>query len=175
MVEYLHDRSCCRTLFATHYHELTELARSLPAVRNLNVAVREWDDHIVFLHKIVEGAADKSYGIHVAQLAGVPPEVNARATEILSQLESHSGKRKAESGSSAGESSLRLDAPSRTPSSPNGHYLQMTLFETANHPLLDTIRGVDLNTKTPLEIQQLVQQWQTQLAGEGTVAQSKPR
>ena len=77
----------CRTLFATHYHELTDLAQTLPGVRNLNVAVKEWEDHVVFLHKIVPGAADKSYGIHVARLAGVPRSVNERAKQILAQLE----------------------------------------------------------------------------------------
>src|SRR5262249_49389472 len=78
VVEYLHDAVGCRTLFATHYLELTDLAQSLPNVRNLNVAVKEWEDHVVFLHRIVPGAADKSYGIHVARLAGVPREVNER-------------------------------------------------------------------------------------------------
>ena len=73
IVEHLHDHIGCRTLFATHYHELTDLAGTLAlASRNLNVAVKEWEDHVVFLHKIVAGAADKSYGIHVARLAGVP-------------------------------------------------------------------------------------------------------
>ena len=76
VVEHLHDRIGCRTLFATHYHELTDLAQSLSGVRNWNVAVREWNEKLVFLHKIVPGAADKSYGIHVARLAGVPREVN---------------------------------------------------------------------------------------------------
>ena len=77
IVEYLHDQIGCRTLFATHYHELTDLAADAArSVRNLNVAVREWEDQVVFLHKIVDGAADKSYGIHVARLAGVPREVN---------------------------------------------------------------------------------------------------
>jgi len=174
VVEHLHDAIGCRTLFATHYHELTDLEETLCGVANLNVAVQEWEGQVVFLHKIVAGAADKSYGIHVAQLAGVPPEVNERAKEILAQLESQSGKRQAESGDSDENSSRRLDAPHRTPSS-NGQHLQMTLFETADHPLLDTIRGVDLNTKTPLEIQQLVQRWQEQLSGEGAVSQSKPR
>src|SRR4030095_14790796 len=87
IVEHLHDAVGCRTLFATHYHELTDLAQSLSGVRNLNVAVKEWQDHVVFLHKIVPGAADKSYGIHVARLAGVPRAVNERAKQILAQLE----------------------------------------------------------------------------------------
>ena len=75
VVEHLHDHIGCRTLFATHYHELTDLEESLAGVKNFNVAVREWQDDVIFLHKIVEGAADKSYGIHVARLAGVPREV----------------------------------------------------------------------------------------------------
>ncbi|HEX4056648.1 MAG TPA: DNA mismatch repair protein MutS [Tepidisphaeraceae bacterium] len=75
-----------RTLFATHYHELTDLARRIKGVRNLNVAVREWEDQVVFLHRIVEGGTDRSYGIHVARLAGVPPEVLARARQLLSEL-----------------------------------------------------------------------------------------
>lgn len=73
MAEYLHDELKSRTLFATHYHELTDLARSRTGVQNYNVAVREWKEEIVFLRKIVQGAADKSYGIQVARLAGMPP------------------------------------------------------------------------------------------------------
>ncbi len=88
VVEHLHDRIGCRTLFATHYHELTDLGDRLPGVANLNVAVREWQDQVIFLHQIVPGAADKSYGIHVAKIAGVPREVNERAAEILAELES---------------------------------------------------------------------------------------
>ncbi len=87
VVEHLHDAIGCRTLFATHYHELTALAEALAGVRNYNVAVREWQDQVVFLHKILPGAADKSYGIHVARLAGVPTEVVERAKQILAQLE----------------------------------------------------------------------------------------
>jgi DNA mismatch repair ATPase MutS len=87
VVEHLHDHVGCRTLFATHYHELTDLAEKLAGVANLNVAVREWQDQVIFLHQIVPGAADKSYGIHVAKIAGVPREVNDRAAEILATLE----------------------------------------------------------------------------------------
>ena len=76
----------CRTLFATHYHELTDLAQRIKGVRNLNVAVREWEDQVVFLHRIVEGGTDRSYGIHVARLAGVPREVLERARQLLSEL-----------------------------------------------------------------------------------------
>jgi DNA mismatch repair protein MutS len=87
IVEHLHNQVGAKTLFATHYHELTELAQRLPRLKNFNVAVREWRDQIVFLRKIVEGGTDKSYGIHVARLAGVPQEVLERAKVILGNLE----------------------------------------------------------------------------------------
>ncbi len=158
VVEYLHDRIGCRTLFATHYHELTDLEESLPGVANLNVAVEEWQGQVVFLHKIIAGAADKSYGIHVAQLAGVPREVNERAEEILKQLEAQ-----------------HETPPSSLPHPPskNGHHLQMTLFETMDHPLLETIRAMDLNNTTPLDALRLVQEWQEQLENDGAV--KRPR
>ncbi len=87
IVEHLHNQVGAKTLFATHYHELTELAARLPRIKNYNVAVREWHDSIVFLRKIVEGGTDKSYGIQVARLAGVPKPVLERAKEILRNLE----------------------------------------------------------------------------------------
>jgi DNA mismatch repair protein MutS len=87
IVEHLHNQVGAKTLFATHYHELTELAGRLSRLKNCNVAVREWNDQVVFLHKIVEGGADKSYGIQVARLAGVPRPIVERAKEILRNLE----------------------------------------------------------------------------------------
>jgi DNA mismatch repair protein MutS len=92
VAEHLHDQIGCRTLFATHYHELTDLANTKTAVANYNVAVREWNEEIIFLHKILPGAADKSYGIQVARLAGLPKPVVERAKSILSHLELHSVK-----------------------------------------------------------------------------------
>jgi len=92
VAEHLHDQIACRTLFATHYHELTDLAETKAAVANFNVAVREWNEEIIFLRKILPGAADKSYGIQVARLAGLPAPVIDRAREILSHLEMHSAK-----------------------------------------------------------------------------------
>jgi DNA mismatch repair protein MutS len=89
ITEFLHTQVSCRTLFATHYHELAQLAETLPGLRNHNVLVREYEDEIVFLHKITPGSADKSYGIHVARLAGVPTEVLDRAKRVLAELESH--------------------------------------------------------------------------------------
>jgi DNA mismatch repair protein MutS len=87
IAEHLHDSIGCRALFATHYHELTDLERTRPGILNLNVAVREWNDQIVFLRKIVPGRADRSYGIQVARLAGLPDSIIARAKEILANLE----------------------------------------------------------------------------------------
>ena len=87
VVEHLHDKVRCRALFATHYHELTQLAASRPALNNYNVAVREWNEQIIFLRQIIPGAADRSYGIQVARLAGLPDSIISRAKEILAVLE----------------------------------------------------------------------------------------
>lgn len=87
VAEHLHDVTACRTLFATHYHELTDLARTRPGVANCNIAVREWNDEIIFLRKIIPGPADQSYGIQVARLAGLPEPILKRAREILTNLE----------------------------------------------------------------------------------------
>ncbi|MEN9653393.1 MAG: mismatch repair protein MutS, partial [Verrucomicrobiota bacterium] len=93
VAEHLHGQAASgpRTLFATHYHELTKLATSCPRLRNWSVAVKEWNDEIVFVRRVVPGAADRSYGIQVARLAGMPPAVVQRAREILGGLEAGSG------------------------------------------------------------------------------------
>jgi DNA mismatch repair protein MutS len=139
IVEYIHNhpRLGAKTLFATHYHELTDLERILPRVRNYNVAVSEEGDKVVFLHHIVPGGADKSYGIHVAQLAGMPRPVVHRAEEILAQLEREAA---------------------RTPGKPAGgmypprkaEVLQLPLFGTPN-PALEALRSLDVNALTPIE------------------------
>ncbi len=121
IVEYLHDRIGCRTLFATHYHELTDLQQTLPRMRNLNVSVKEWQDNVIFLHKIVDGAADKSYGIHVARLAGVPASVNERAKQILARLENEHLD---------GQGRPKIAAPHFK--QPRGD-IQLTLFGPASH------------------------------------------
>src|SRR5947209_17292189 len=91
VAEFLHDQIKARTLFATHYHELTKLAAERKSAANFNVAVREWNDQIIFLRKIVPGGADKSYGIQVARLAGLPKEILDRANDILAHLENSNG------------------------------------------------------------------------------------
>ena len=179
IVEHLHHVTGCRSLFATHYHELTDLADQLPGVANRNVAVQEHEGRVVFLHRIVEGAADKSYGIHVAELAGVPKSVNRRAAEILSHLEEKPTEESAEQPE-AGQRNTPTAAlpPNSTPSSsapassaPVG--TQLTLFETVDHPLLEHIRQFDINTTTPLEALQQLQAWHEQLQTEAGYA--KPR
>jgi DNA mismatch repair protein MutS len=115
VVEYLHSRPerAAKTLFATHYHEMTQLASTLPRVRNYSVAVSETDGHVVFLHRIVEGGADRSYGIHVAELAGMPAPIVARAKEVLSSLEeaSRNGKSPRKQAEPAPQLSMPLFAP----------------------------------------------------------------
>ena len=158
VVEHLHDQLNCRTFFATHYHELTDLAQSLDRIGNLNVAVREWQDEVVFLHKIVEGSADKSYGIHVARLAGVPRTVIDRSKEILAQLEE-------DHVDASGRPKIARREEIRSVGD-----IQLSLFGPADHPLLTEIRQLDLNATTPIEALQRLQEWQKKLADE-----KKPR
>ena len=135
VLEHLHNdpRLGCKTLFATHYHELTELARTLPGVRNFSVAVTEEEGQVVFLHRIVPGGADRSYGVHVAQLAGLPRAVVNRAWEVLDELERTGATRK---GAARGR---RLEPA-----------LQMPLFQPAQ-PLRDAVLDLDVANLTPLE------------------------
>jgi DNA mismatch repair protein MutS len=146
VVEHLHNhpRLRARTLFATHYHELTRLAETLPAVRNYNVAVAEEGGRVVFLHKIVPGGADRSYGIHVAELAGLPRPVINRAQEILSQLESDS---------------RQLHASERILTQ------QLALFPETN-PLVQELKGLDVTSLTPLEALNKLFEWQQRFAGD---------
>jgi DNA mismatch repair protein MutS len=136
ITEFLHDVVGCRTLFATHYHELTQLSQSLAAAVNWNVAVRESGQQITFLHKIVPGAADKSYGIHVAQLAGVPADVIDRARIILKTLEDDHLD---ESG--------RTKIPAREIRKRQRR--QLWLFGPPEHPVVDQLRQLELNELTP--------------------------
>jgi DNA mismatch repair protein MutS len=132
VVEHIHNhpRLRCKTLFATHYHELTQLSELLPRVRNYNVAVAEEKDRVVFLRRIVPGGADQSYGIHVAQLAGLPKPVIHRAEEILEELEQEAHA----------PGSARRTIRAR----------QLPLFATRN-PVIDELQGLDVSAMTPLE------------------------
>ncbi len=145
ITEHLHEQVGCRTLFATHYHELTQLEETLPRVANWNVAVKEWNDEVVFLHRIIRGGADKSYGIHVARLAGIPKSVNERAKDVLAQLEQ--------------DHRDALDRPKLGgggSGSSGGNY-QLTLFGFADHPLLDDIQKLDVNSITPIDALRFLQ------------------
>jgi DNA mismatch repair protein MutS len=142
VVEYIAKMLKARTLFATHYHELTELSLVLDGIRNLNVAVKEWGDEIIFLRRIEEGAADKSYGIQVARLAGLPDETIRRAREILSNLE------KAELNE-LGAPKLAYTSGSG-PDKP-GTTGQLDLFSTQADPVLKELLGLDILRMTPVE------------------------
>jgi DNA mismatch repair protein MutS len=126
IVEHLHHQVGAKTLFATHYHELTDLPARLPRIRNFNVAVREWNDQIVFLRKIVPGGADQSYGIQVARLAGLPGAVVARAKEILANLEQ--SELNADGKPKLAEASPRVSRPRKRGGEEDGERPQMAFF-----------------------------------------------
>ena len=143
VIEHLHNdpRLGCKTLFATHYHELTEVASILPGVRNFSVAVTEEAGDVVFLHRIIAGGADRSYGVHVAQLAGLPPAVVSRAWEVLKDLEM--------TGAAAQVSNYASGHASRKGSGSTAA-MQMALFQP-ERLLLDEVLGLDIPNLTPLE------------------------
>ena len=133
VIEYIHNnpRLNCRTLFATHYHELTALPHILPRAVNYNVAVAEQGEDIVFLHKVLPGGADQSYGVHVARLAGIPPSVVARARELLAQLEAGSGD---------------FNLSKSQESVP-----QLSFFDAPENPALSALRALEIDSLSPLD------------------------
>jgi len=146
VVEYIHNHPHLRSksLFATHYHELTQLADLLPGVRNYNVAVTEADGSVVFLHKIIPGGADRSYGIHVAQLAGLPRPVIQRATDIMAELEKSSGQ------------AVHI----------NPHAVQQIALFPETNPLLEELKKMDVNGFSPIEALNKLFEWQKKYLGE---------
>ena len=150
ITEHLHDRIACRTLFATHYHELVELEKTKPKLRNANVAVRESGGEIVFLHRIVPGGADQSYGIHVARLAGVPSEILERATSILAFLEKQHGPDPS--------ASPRPPQAGPTVKVKTGKALQNSLFARLPDPLVEALRAVDPGTLGQQEAIDMIRQ-----------------
>ena len=135
ITEHLHDEIGAKTIFATHYHELTQLAKELPALRNMSVLATETGDQIVFLYRLVDGGADRSYGVEVARLAGVPEPVITRAREILRKLEA--------SHALTADGSQRPPARAATKS-------QLSLFADG-HPVLQQIASLQIETMTPLD------------------------
>ena len=158
MTEYLHNSAGIRprTLFATHYHELTDLERLLPRVVNYSVAVRKSGDDIAFLHRLVRGGCDHSYGIEVARMAGMPPELVARAKEVLSLLEQNELALTRWAVNQGGEASPVRD--------------QMSLFEhipaPAPHPILDELRALEVGNTTPLEALEKLDEWRRRMQAE---------
>ena len=147
VVEYIHSTSRAKTLFATHYHELTELER-LPGVKNFHVSVKENAGGIVFLRKVEPGAADRSYGIEVAKLAGLPSEVVVRAREVLHEHENAEHQATEHLSSAAGEPEPQM---------------QLTMFTPLSQKIVDRLREADLNHLTPIEAMNLLHELKKQL------------
>jgi DNA mismatch repair protein MutS len=147
--EHLHDRVGCKTMFATHYHELMQLPEKLQHARNYNVLVREAGDRVVFLHRLAPGGTDRSYGVHVAELAGLPNAVVKRAREVLARLEEE-----------------HRVVPGAPPAPPDPG--QLPLFaEALPHPVVDDLRALDLDTMTPIEALNRLAELQRKAAGSG--------
>ncbi len=147
--EHLHDNVGCKTMFATHYHELMQLPEKLQHARNYNVLVREAGDRVVFLHRLAPGGTDRSYGVHVAELAGLPNAVVKRAREVLLRLE--------------GEHRVVPGAPAPAPD-PG----QLALFaDPLPHPVVDDLKAMDLNAMTPIEALNRLVELQRKAAGSG--------
>jgi DNA mismatch repair protein MutS len=148
IIESLHDdaQRSGITLFATHYHEVTDLAKTRPRVANYNVAVKEWNEQIIFLRKVVAGAADKSYGIQVAKLAGIPKAITDRAREILSTLE-----RK--------ERAMVEETRTHTPTR------QLSLFDSREQDVLDAVRSMEIESMSPIEALNRLAQLRDRLLG----------
>jgi DNA mismatch repair protein MutS len=147
IAEHVASALRCRTLFATHYHELTDLAERFRGVKNLNVSVREWEDQVIFLHRIVEGGTDRSYGIHVARLAGVPREVLDRARQLLGELSVQHVGRPRVSRSRKSDRAATVDEN------------QLPLFVDPAKELLAELGGTKLNDLTPIQAFEMLRKW----------------
>ncbi|MGX6961884.1 DNA mismatch repair protein MutS [Vagococcus xieshaowenii] len=156
IVEYIHQEVGAKTLFSTHYHELTDLDQTLPGLENIHVGAVEKDGDVVFLHKMMAGPADKSYGIHVAKLAGLPDQLLARASVILDQLE----------GSETSAPFIAEEEPAIAESSVEVG--QLSLFDDVSSEetaVLESVKQANLLTMTPIEAMTLINEWQRQLKG----------
>ena len=143
IIEYIHNRTGAKTLFATHYHELTDLSTSLTQLENVHVATLEKDGQVTFLHKIEAGPADKSYGIHVAKIAGLPNDLLMRADQILARLEEQANEKPSLNPSNKGANDSKENQVSE----------QISLFtETTESPVLEKLRQLDIYNMTPMEV-----------------------
>lgn len=161
VAEFLHDfqDKGIKTLFATHYHELTELARSRPRVRNFHVAIREWQQEILFFHKLTSGSSSKSYGIQVARLAGLPEELTGRAREILSRLEDGH-----QTAALTGQPSTTAQCVSK-PAEPG---IQLSLFQKSSDWIKERILALDLDATTPMAALQTLHSIREEITGKGS-------
>lgn len=141
IIEYIHDRVGAKTMFATHYHELTDLSTKLTSLVNVHVATLEKDGDVTFLHKIAEGPADKSYGIHVAKIAGLPEALLSRADEVLTRLEAQA------------QSAEIISVPSKVEPSSAAREGQLSLFpdEDKSQEIIHTLEAIDVMNMTPLQ------------------------
>lgn len=155
VAEYLHDLKDkgVKTLFATHYHELTELAESKKRVRNFNIAVKEWNDNIIFLRKLVEGGTNRSYGIQVARLAGVPQSIIGRAKRVLMSIENDANGHSRKLGSK-----IDKKKKSRKKKAP----VQLSLFKEPGNPVMETLQNIEISSMTPLEALNLLNELKAQ-------------
>jgi DNA mismatch repair protein MutS len=152
-VEYIHDEKHigARTLFATHYHQLTDLAVTKEGVKNFNIAVKEWGDRIIFLRKIMEGGTNRSYGIQVARIAGVPDEVIVRAKEILNNLEK-------------GEfDEVGMPKIARGRKTAHKDKAQLSLFMNEEDVVMNELKALDVINMTPLEALQKISAWKDKI------------
>lgn len=157
VTEYIYQHIRARTLFATHYHELTELALLFPGIVNFNVAVKEWGDEIIFLRKIIEGGTDKSYGIHVARLAGIPKEIIQRARIILNNLEA-----------------ATLDANGKPKFAPmkavqDARLTQLKLFLSKQDMVIEEIKKLDISAISPIEAMNKLDEFKKKLNNDEAV------
>lgn len=156
VAEYIHDSEDlgARTLFATHYHELTDLARTREGVKNYSIAVKEWGDDIIFLRKIIEGGTNRSYGIQVARLAGVPENVVSRAKEVLKNLEK----------GELDDMGIPRLAGGKVSDKKSG-MAQLSLFAEEENPVLKEIKGIDPYDMTPMEALKKIDEWKRKVKG----------
>ena len=149
IAEYLHQsRQRPKTLFATHYHELNEMADSFPRIHNFNVSVREVGDQVIFTRKLQPGGSNHSFGIHVAQMAGMPAPVIERATQILQQME------RSQLGSVAGGTAAKKARKVSVPAIPSSDNIQLSIFQLDDPTLVnikEQLKGIDINSLTPVE------------------------
>ena len=163
IVQYLHDEVGAKVLFATHFHELTAMEQTLPHLKNIHVGATEKNGKLIFLHKILPGPADQSYGIHVAQLAGLPRKVLRKATKLLNRLEAQ--------GSNLGPASTQLDLFSSVSETEESEPVETPLdskdeLTDKEKDILDEISNLYLADQTPLQVMQLVENWQEDLKDE---------